>query len=255
VRAADAYAGSLLTCRDRARSGLVLLFLTVSSPLEFLTGRRSSRPADAGRGAPAGEERPSASPTAAGHRPAPDRLSHAAAHALGLQYRPPRLPQRSAAQHRWAESHAGNAAAAADAAEAAAARAAAAAAAAADAAARARAAAVRTATSDTPGDVAASSTAAAAAAAHASRHVSAAEYAAALAIVAAGPGADPVPDVVYGNRPASPGAQAAAAARGAAPPSHASSAGASHAPAPQHALHAVDALAGRPTAAAVAAPT
>ena len=179
-------------------SGLILVFLTVSSPLEWLVGGKA-------RQRPGASDELGGSSTAAraaalaAHRPTPERLSHSAAHALGLPYRPPKLPQRSAAQLRWSATHARSAADAAEAAEAAAQRAAASAAAASDAAARARAAAQRAASADAPGEIAAADAAARSAQAHAARNEAMAEYAAALAIVEAGPRTELTPEIVYGN--------------------------------------------------------
>lgn len=174
------------------------MFLTVKSPLEWLTGSTArQRPAasDEDGGSSAGRR----AAALAAHRPTPERLSHSAAHALGLPYKPAKLQQRSAAQLRWSATHARSAAEAADAAEAAAQRAAASAAAATDAATRARAAAQRASTADAPGEIAAADAAARSAQAHAVRNEAAAEYAAALAIVASGPKVELTPEIVYGN--------------------------------------------------------
>ena len=184
---------TLLHCR-----GLILVFLTVSSPLAWLMGGKATQRSGTSDGL--GGSSPAARAAAlAAHRPTPERLSHSAAHALGLPYRPPKLPQRSAAQLRWSATHARSAADAAEAAEAAAQRAAASAAAASDAAARARAAAQRAASADAPGEIAAADAAARSAQAHAARNEAMAEYAAALAIVEAGPRTELTPEIVYGN--------------------------------------------------------
>ena len=183
--------------------GLILLFLT--APLGWLSPaqeRSTSRRAAQQQSSLAGEDATETPPTRSGSH----RMSRGDARASGLG-------PRSEAHARWTASLAASASSAAAAAEADAQRAAEAAVNAAAAARRAREAAQRIEAARvailsgashggqalSPGQIAAAATEAASASHYGRRARQAAEWSAACAVVAAGPGEEPTPDVVYGT--------------------------------------------------------